>query len=96
MSGDPECSFGGTDSAFSVNKSKIGSVFREQQLTYFCGHALACRQVGSRQALAQAKRNVEKFYAVVGILEEFEGTLRVMEMVLPMFLSVSRSNCFNL
>ena len=70
----------------------MGTVFREQQLTFFCGHALACRQVRNPHALALAKRNVEKFYAVVGVLDELEGSLRLMEKVLPRFLRVSGSN----
>ena len=44
MKGEPECNF-----------SADGSVFREQQLTYFCGSAIECRQIGNRDALEVCK-----------------------------------------
>lgn len=80
VTGDPECDFG-------LGRS-VGSVFREQQLTFFCGQALACRQVGNPAALARAKRNIERFFPVVGVLEQFQASLKVMEEVLPRFFQV--------
>ena len=42
-----------------------------------------CVHFDSLFALQRAKRNVESFYPVVGILEKMEDTLEVMEAVLP-------------
>ena len=42
-----------------------------------------CVHFDSVFALQRAKRNVEAFYPVVGVLERMEDTLEVMEAVLP-------------
>ncbi len=74
LSGDPECNF-----------APDGSVFREHQVTYFCGNALECRQVGNVAALASAKYHVEAKYAVVGVTENYATTLAVLEAFIPVF-----------
>ncbi|XP_028415482.1 uronyl 2-sulfotransferase-like [Dendronephthya gigantea] len=50
---------------------------------FFCGHSKACR-TPTVWALEQAKKNVEK-YLVVGILEEYEDFIKVLEKLLPNF-----------
>jgi len=51
-------------------------------IPYFCGQAAFCR-IPSVEALRRAKLNVMENYLVVGILEDFESTLRVFEKMLP-------------
>ncbi|XP_044270735.1 uronyl 2-sulfotransferase-like [Tribolium madens] len=56
------------------------------QLTipYFCGHDPKC-MLDNQWALQTAKSNVEKYYPVVGVLEELNATLGVLESELPYF-----------
>ena len=54
---------------------------------YFCGQDPECIVVGSREALAKAKRNIELWYPVVGILEDLKTTLMVLEKKLPKYFS---------
>ena len=42
-------------------------------------------EVGSKKALARAKTNVEQAYPVVGVLEQLDATLTVLETRLPQF-----------
>ena len=44
-----------------------------------------CNVFGSREGLERAKNNVEKYYAVVGILERWDETLQVFEHYVPAF-----------
>ena len=44
-----------------------------------------CDSFGSLKALALAKRNVEKYYAVVGVLEKMQESLEVLENYVPAF-----------
>ena len=41
----------------------------------------------SETAMQKAKRNVEKYYAVVGVLEEMNKTLAVLEHYSPRFFA---------
>ena len=54
-------------------------------MAYLCGQESFCREVGSREALARAKTNVEQAYPVVGVLEQLDASLRVLEARLPRF-----------
>ena len=54
-------------------------------VAYLCGQESVCREVGSREALARAKTNVEQAYPVVGVLEQLDASLRVLEARLPRF-----------
>jgi len=74
LSGDLECQFSG-DLRY----------LKEHQLTFFCGSALECKRVGSRAALQKAKYNAEKYYSVIGVSEDLESSLAVMESYLPKF-----------
>lgn len=66
---------------------KNGPYLRGLQLTYFCGSALECLQIGNVQALQQAKYNLERYYSVVGIMSDLKTSLRVMEAYLPAFFT---------
>ena len=49
----------------------------------FCGHDLSCASFNSDEVLQRAKANVDKFYPVVGVLENLNQSLAVMEHKLP-------------
>ncbi len=49
-----------------------------------------CDEFGNRDALRQAMENVEKHYAVVGVVEQFQMSLEVMEKYIPRFFSGAR------
>ena len=51
---------------------------------YFCGHDNWCR-LGDKRALDTAKKNLREHFAVVGIMEEMDLSLRLVRRVLPQF-----------
>jgi dermatan/chondrotin sulfate uronyl 2-O-sulfotransferase UST len=51
---------------------------------YFCGHDPKCLR-NNQWALQTAKNNVEKYYPVVGVLEELNATLEVLEHEIPYY-----------
>ena len=55
------------------------------QIAVFCGSKENCSQFGSEEALKEAKRNVEKYYAVVGVTEEMEKSMVVFEKFIPKY-----------
>jgi len=72
LSGDPECALEkGTASDLPV--------------AYLCGQEPYCMKIGDRRALRQAKRNVEQSFPVVGVLEELNTSLAILEYELPSF-----------
>ena len=44
-----------------------------------------CRRRASRAGLERAKQNIEKYYTLVGTLEELPVFLRLLERILPQF-----------
>lgn len=52
---------------------------------FFCGHDEACTPFNTDGALQRAKLAVEKHYAVVGVLEDLNTTLKVLEHYVPRF-----------
>ena len=60
------------------------------QISFFCGMDPLCDEFGSQQALEMAKSNVERYYAVVGVLEKWDDTLRVLENYVPRFFTNAR------
>lgn len=54
-------------------------------IPYFCGHDPRCQMIDHKWALSQAKRNIEKYYAVVGILEDLKSSISAFEHVIPHF-----------
>ena len=62
----------------------------------FCGHDLACAAFNSEEVLQRAKANVDKFYPVVGVLENLNQSLAVMEHKLPhVFKGATKVNTFS-
>ncbi|CAD5121520.1 DgyrCDS10021 [Dimorphilus gyrociliatus] len=55
------------------------------QIPFFCGHAAECWYPGSNWALEQAKYNLVNNYLVVGLTEELNDFVAVLEAVLPRF-----------
>ena len=50
---------------------------------FYCGYTHFCKSADNPGALALAKTNVETWFAVVGIMEDFETSLKTMERLLP-------------
>ncbi|XP_041064512.1 heparan sulfate 2-O-sulfotransferase 1 isoform X2 [Carcharodon carcharias] len=55
------------------------------QIPFFCGHSSECWNVGSKWALEQAKYNLVNEYLLVGITEELEDFIMLLEAALPRF-----------
>ncbi|XP_069989574.1 heparan sulfate 2-O-sulfotransferase pipe-like isoform X2 [Penaeus vannamei] len=56
------------------------------QLThFFCGQQKECRKFNTEAALQMAKENVERYYSVVGVVEDLNVTLAVLEHYVPRF-----------
>uniref|UniRef100_A0A9J7Z5S8 Heparan sulfate 2-O-sulfotransferase 1 n=1 Tax=Cyprinus carpio carpio TaxID=630221 RepID=A0A9J7Z5S8_CYPCA len=55
------------------------------QIPFFCGHYSECWNVGSRWALEQAKYNLVNEYLLVGVTEELEDFIMMLEAALPRF-----------
>ncbi|XP_037530952.1 heparan sulfate 2-O-sulfotransferase 1 [Nematolebias whitei] len=55
------------------------------QIPFFCGHHSECWNGGSRWALEQAKYNLVNKYLLVGVTEELEDFIMVLEAALPRF-----------
>ncbi|XP_043793679.1 heparan sulfate 2-O-sulfotransferase pipe isoform X2 [Apis laboriosa] len=56
-----------------------------RQTLFFCGHSEKCTPFNTMGALERAKMAVEKHYAVVGVLEDVNSTLTVLENYIPRF-----------
>lgn len=54
---------------------------------YFCGHEKFC-EFGEGKALAVAKENLKQGFAVVGVLEQLNLTLKVLNKVLPDYFTL--------
>lgn len=53
------------------------------QIPFFCGHSAECWVPGSEIALAQAKRNLVNEYFLVGVTEEMDEFIALLELSLP-------------
>ena len=51
---------------------------------YFCGHEVFCKE-GSERALEQAKLNIERHFAVIGLVEDLTTTYRVLKNWYPKY-----------
>ncbi|XP_066956265.1 heparan sulfate 2-O-sulfotransferase pipe isoform X1 [Macrobrachium rosenbergii] len=66
------------------------------QLTeFFCGQDRNCTGFNTAYALQKAKENVEKNYAVVGVLEDLNTTLTVLEHYVPRFFKGAKHLYWN-
>ncbi|KAG1654965.1 Heparan sulfate 2-O-sulfotransferase 1 [Nymphon striatum] len=57
------------------------------QIPFFCGHNAECWEPGSRWALEQAKHNLAHNYLVVGVMEEMQDFIAVLEYTLPEYFN---------
>lgn len=55
------------------------------QIPFFCGHFSECWNAGSQWALEQAKHNLVNHYMLVGVTEELEDFIMILEAALPRF-----------
>ncbi|XP_061498527.1 heparan sulfate 2-O-sulfotransferase pipe [Anopheles gambiae] len=88
LQGDPECTY-------SQNAVHEGIGDHRRQTLFFCGHGEECLPFNSAGALERAKYAVESQYAVVGVLEDLNTTLTVLEKYVPRFFSGASSVYFN-
>ncbi|XP_018324063.1 uronyl 2-sulfotransferase [Agrilus planipennis] len=70
---DPGCLFNSNDNGIELN------------IPYFCGYSPRCDSLNDDWALAVAKENVEKYYPVVGVLDEIYSTITCLELKLHYF-----------
>ena len=56
------------------------------QIPFFCGHSADCWTPGSQWALKQAKENLVNNYFLVGVTEEMEDFIYLLELSLPRYL----------
>lgn len=75
---DPEC-------RYIQGAKKDGFGDHRRQTMFFCGHTDDCTGFNTEIAMRKAKENVEKHYAVVGLLEDLNKTLTVLEHYVPRF-----------
>ncbi|XP_069989577.1 heparan sulfate 2-O-sulfotransferase pipe [Penaeus vannamei] len=69
---DPECTF-------------VSGRLYDLSIPYFCGHEDYCRELNNMAALNTAKTHVERWYPVVGVLEDLNATLAVLQDRLDMY-----------
>ncbi|KAL3283219.1 hypothetical protein HHI36_006368 [Cryptolaemus montrouzieri] len=53
------------------------------QVPFFCGHAANCRKPGNKWALAEAKKNIVTNYLLVGVTEELQDFISILEITVP-------------
>ncbi|XP_059473937.1 heparan sulfate 2-O-sulfotransferase 1-like [Neocloeon triangulifer] len=81
-SGAPDCNF-------------VAGHLYDLTIPYFCGHESFCSEINNWQALERAKANVEKYFKVVGVLENLNETLAVLETSLPRYFRGVQELYFN-
>lgn len=60
-----------------------------RQIPYFCGQQEFC-QIPSFQSLSEAKRNVERYYALVGLTENISAFMSLLEHIVPQYFKSAR------
>lgn len=72
----------------------IAPTSRMHNYMRFCGYGDTCWNPNNKpdQIIMHAKANIEKFYIVIGILEDLELSLKVYESLLPQYFNgISKS-----
>ena len=72
----------------SIHHSSIGPSHMSQ-ISYFCGHHPDCDIYESKGLFQRAVENFEKRYAVTGVLEHFNESIKVFEAFLPKYFKGS-------
>ena len=54
---------------------------------FFCGHDDNCTPFNTDEAIEKAKHVVQNYYSVVGVLEDLNTTLTVLEHYIPKFFA---------
>lgn len=62
------------------------------QIPFFCGHAAECFEQGSEWALNQAKRNLVNEFFLVGVTEEMNDFIALLELALPRMFKNAEEN----
>ncbi|XP_077498248.1 heparan sulfate 2-O-sulfotransferase pipe [Amblyomma americanum] len=62
-----------------------GKSHRSLMVPYFCGHDPRCLLVQNSWALDRARQNIERHFSVVGVLEDLNLTLALLEWHIPRF-----------
>lgn len=62
-----------------------GQPHRSLMVPYFCGHDPRCLIVQNSWALDKARQNIERHFSVVGVLEDLNMTLTLLEKSVPIF-----------
>ncbi|XP_076050967.1 heparan sulfate 2-O-sulfotransferase pipe [Oratosquilla oratoria] len=66
------------------------------QLTeFFCGQEKKCTGFNTEYAMQKAKENVERHYSVVGVLEDINKTLTVLDHYVPRFFKGAKDLYWN-
>ncbi|XP_015108398.1 heparan sulfate 2-O-sulfotransferase pipe [Diachasma alloeum] len=78
LNGDREC-------RYIEGEYHEGIGDHRRQTLFFCGHSEKCTPFNTVGALERAKLSVEKHYSVVGVLEDVNTTLTVLENYIPQF-----------
>ena len=81
LQSDPECAF---------QPGEVIDEYGYHAIFQFCGHDDFCNRFSNKEALKQAKYNVEKSYPVVGVTENLTMTLTVAEVLLPDYFKGAR------
>ncbi|XP_034945217.1 heparin sulfate O-sulfotransferase [Chelonus insularis] len=55
------------------------------QIPFLCGHDPDCWQVGNKWALEEAKRNLANNYLLVGVTEELDEFIQILQIIFPRF-----------
>ena len=55
----------------------------DSQIPFLCGDSYECRTLGHPAAVDLTIANIEQSFVVVGVLEELEKTVEVMECLMP-------------
>ncbi|XP_028134157.1 heparan sulfate 2-O-sulfotransferase pipe [Diabrotica virgifera virgifera] len=88
LSGDREC-------RYLRGEIREGIGDHRRQSMFFCGHHPDCLPFNTQGALERAKRAVERNYAVVGVLEDLNTTLTVLEHYVPRFFKGATDVYYN-